>query len=177
MNNNEPSEICLSNDFIVSAIYFIRGEKVMLDTDLAMLYGVETRVLKQAVRRNVDRFPADFMFRVTKEEYDALRSQSVILKRGQHSKYLPFAFTEHGISMLSSVLNSRRAILVNIAIIRTFVQIRKLSLRHESLEEKINTLEKKFDERFKIVFQALRLLIKPMQKSGKKIGFKDYDSA
>jgi len=101
-------------ELIASKIYFIRNMKVMLDRDLAELYEVETKALKQAVRRNIDRFPADFMFELTKDEYQSLRSQIVTLKRGQHSKYAPFAFTEHGVLMLSSVLNSERAIQVNI---------------------------------------------------------------
>jgi hypothetical protein len=101
-------------ELIASKIYLIRGIKVMLDRDLAELYGVETKVLKQAVRRNIDRFPDDFMFTLIKDEYQSLRSQNVTLKRGQHSKYLPFAFTEHGVLMLSSVLNSERAVQVNI---------------------------------------------------------------
>ena len=113
---------------IQQKIYVIRGEQVMLDSDLAEMYGMETRALKQAVRRNINRFPSDFMFQLTKEEYDSLRSQIVTLKkgRGQHSKYLPYAFTEQGVAMLSSILNSDTAIEVNIAIMRTFVAVRRL---------------------------------------------------
>ena len=107
---------------IVNKIIFLRGEKVLLDRDLAKLYGVETKVVKQAVRRNIKRFPSDFMFELTKEENLSLRSQNVTLKRGRHSKYLPFAFTEQGVAMLSTVLNSERAIEVNIQIIRIFTK-------------------------------------------------------
>jgi len=116
-----------SIDFIVTKILILREEKVLLDVDLAMLYGVETKRLKEAVRRNIDRFPKDFMFELSKNEWDSLRSQIASLKkgRGTHSKYLPFAFTEQGVAMLSGILNSRRAIETNIAIMRTFVALRR----------------------------------------------------
>ena len=157
---------------IANYIYIIRGEKVMLDLDLAILYGVETRVLKQAVRRNIKRFPSDFMFELTQDEYRSLRSQFVTLKRGQHSKYPPFAFTEQGVAMLSGILNSDRAIKVNIAIMRTFVQLRKLLQTHKELADKIDKLEQKYDKQFKIVFTALKQLIKEEEKPRSKIGFK-----
>jgi phage regulator Rha-like protein len=150
---------------------FLRGEKVLLDRDLAELYGVETRVLKQAVRRNRKRFPEDFMFELTEDENRALRSQNVTLKRGQHSKYLPFAFTEQGVAMLSSVLNSDRAIEVNIAIMRAFVQLRKMIASNEELARKLDELEEKYDEQFRIVFDAIRALIEHDEKPPKKIGF------
>ena len=121
---------------ITGKIYLIRGTKVMLDSDLAELYGVETRVLKQAVRRNISRFPADFMFELTKKEYQSLRSQDVILKRGQHSKYPPFAFSEQGVAMLSSTLNSERAIQVNIQIMRAFIRLRQMIATHKDLKKK-----------------------------------------
>ncbi len=156
---------------IANYIYIIRGEKVMLDLDLAILYGVETRVLKQAVRRNIKRFPSDFMFELTQDEYRSLRSQFVILKRGQHSKYPPFAFTEQGVAMLSGILNSDRAIKVNIAIMRTFVQLRKLLQTHKELADKIDKLEQKYDKQFKIVFTAMKQLIKEEEKPRSKIGF------
>jgi hypothetical protein len=120
----ERSEM-MTIEFIQSKIIMIRGQKVMIDQDLAGLYGVQTKVLKQAVRRNIKRFPADFMFELTEEEDLSLRSQIVTLKRGQHSKYLPFAFTEQGVAMLSSVLNSERAIQVNILIMRSFTRLRQ----------------------------------------------------
>ncbi len=134
----------------------------MLDFDLAEMYEVETRVLKQAVKRNIKRFPTDFMFELTKEEFDSLRSQIVTLKntgRGQHSKYLPYAFTEQGVSMLSSVLNSEKAIEVNIAIIRTFVLIRQHALNYKDLQQKLQMLEKKYNKNFKEIYHALNLLI------------------
>ena len=135
------------------------------------MYGVETRVLKQSVRRNINRFPDDFMFELTKKEQDSLRSQIVTLKRGQHSKYPPFAFTEQGVAMLSSVLNSNRAITVNIAIMRTFTRLRKMIASHEDLRKKIEAMEKKYDERFRIVFEAIAQLIEEDVKPNKKIGF------
>ncbi len=156
---------------IVSKIVFIRDEKVLLDHDLAELYGVKTKVLKQAVRRNIKRFPDDFMFELTKEENQSLRSQNVTLKRGQHSKYLSFAFTEQGVAMLSSVLNSERAIEVNISIVRAFVQLRKMIASNNKLAGKLLEMEKKYDEQFKIVFEAIRQLMTPPETKKKKIGF------
>jgi phage regulator Rha-like protein len=137
-------------EIIASKIYLIRNLKVMLDKDLAHLYSVETKALKQAVRRNIDRFPADFMFELTREENKSLRSQNVTLKRGQHSKYLPFAFTEQGVAMLSSVLKSDRAIQVNIQIMRTFTQLRNMLSTHEDLKKKIESIEKKYDDQAQI---------------------------
>jgi len=156
---------------VANKIYAIRDTRVMLDRDLAELYGVETRALKQAVRRNIKRFPVDFMFKLNEDENQALRSQNVILKRGQHSKYLPFAFTEQGVSMLSSVLNSERAIQVNILIMRTFNRLREMLSAHKDLEQKLIALEKKYDEQFKVIFDAIRALMAPPEKPRKKIGF------
>jgi phage regulator Rha-like protein len=156
---------------IASKIYLIRGLKVMLDRDLAELYGVETKVLKQAVRRNIDRFPADFMFELTEEENQSLRSQNVTLKRGQHSKYLPFAFTEQGVAMLSSVLKSDRAIHVNIQIMRAFTQLRQMLSTHKDLKRKIESMEKKYDQQFQVVFEAIKQLLSEEDKPKKKIGF------
>jgi len=143
----------------------------MLDSDLAALYGVETRVLKQAVRRNIKRFPADFMFELTKGENRPLRSQNVTLKRGQHSKYLPFAFTEQGVAMLSSVLKSERAIEVNIEIMRAFVRLRQILASHAALARKLEELEKKYDTKFRVVFEAIRQLMEPPQSKRRHIGF------
>ena len=139
---------------IEKAIHLIRGERVMLDRDLAELYGVPTKVFNQAVKRHKERFPSDFMFQLTKEEAVSirLRSQSVTLKRGQHLKYLPYAFTEQGVAMLSSVLRSPGAVQVNIAIMRTFIQLRRLMDSNRDLARKIETMEKKYDERFAVVF-------------------------
>lgn len=147
---------------IATLVRFIRGEKVLLDSDLATLYGVETRALNQAVKRNMERFPGDFMFQLTQEEGRALlasRSQSVTLKRGQNIKYLPYAFTEQGVAMLSSVLRSQRAVEVNIAIMRTFVQLRRLMDSNRDLARKIQAMEKKYDEQFAVVFDAIKKLI------------------
>jgi hypothetical protein len=156
---------------IEQLIFLIRGQRVMLDKDLARLYCVETKVLKQAVRRNLNRFPSDFMFELTREEDISLRSQNVTLKRGQHSKYPSFAFTEQGVAMLSSVLNSERAIEVNIGIMRTFVRLREMLLAHKDLARKLAALEKKYDEQFQVVFDAIRALMAPPEKPKKPIGF------
>jgi uncharacterized protein YjcR len=162
-------------EVIVTKIIFLRGEKVLLDRDLAELYGVETKQLKRAVRRNLPRFPPDFMFELTREEYNSLRSQFGTLKRGAHSKYLPFAFTEQGVAMLSSVLNSDRAIEVNIAIMRAFVQLRRMIASNEELARKLEELEhkiKKHDEDIGLIFEAIRELMTPPDTPPKKIGFK-----
>ena len=156
---------------IANQIYFIRGVKVMLDRDLAALYEVETKVLKQAVRRNIGRFPPDFMFELTKDENSSLRSQNVTLKRGQHSKYLPFAFTEQGVSMLSSVLRSERAVQVNIQIMRTFVKIRQMVQVHVELKQELAELRSQTDERFQIVFTILDKLVNEGEEEKRKIGF------
>lgn len=166
MSNLIPAEL------IEKKIYFLRNEKVMIDRDLAELYGVEVRALKQAVRRNIERFPEDFMFELTKEEEDSLRSQTVILKgRGRHSKYRSFAFTEQGVAMLSSVLKSEQAIQVNIAIMRAFTQLRRLLATHEDLRRKIEEMEAKYDEQFGIVFEAIRQLLEEDAKPKRRIGF------
>jgi len=160
---------------LASLIYFIRGEKVMLDTDLAKLYNVETRVLKQAVRRNLDRFPKDFMFELTGEEIDHMVSQGVIPSKQIFGGAKPFAFTEQGIAMLSSVLNSRIAIQVNIAILRTFVKLRQLLIGHKDLAEKIEKMEQKYDEQFRIIFSALQQMLQEESKPRPKIGFKQKE--
>ena len=156
---------------IYEKIYLIRGARVMLDRDLAALFGVENRVLKQAVRRNIDRFPFDFMFELSKEEYQSLRSQNVILKRGQHSKYLPFVFTEQGVAMISSVLKSDRAVHVNIQIMRAFIKMRQLFISYEDLKQKIIAMERKYVKQFQIVFKAIKQLLKQDEKPKRKIGY------
>ena len=164
---------------IEQSILLIRGLKVMLDADLAVLYGVTTKALNQAVKRNIKRFPLDFMFQLNEKEYTALRSQFVTLKRGrgQHRKYLPYAFTEQGVAMLSSVINSERAILVNIEIMRAFVRLRKMLASNVALARKLTALEKKYDEQFKVVFDAIRALMTPKaDRSRKKIGFQAKES-
>lgn len=167
------SSALVSIDYEASKIYFLRQEKVILDADLAMLYGVEVRVLKQAVRRNIKRFPTDFMFELTSAEWVSLRSQFVTLEkgRGKYSKYPPFAFTEQGVAMLSGVLKSKRAIEVNIAIMRTFVALRKLMQSNKELASQIKHLEKKYDQQFKVVFEAIQQLI-IQEKEARPIGFK-----
>jgi flagellar capping protein FliD len=157
---------------IASLIYFIRGEKVMLDTDLAKLYDVETRVLKQAVRRNLDRFPEDFMFELSNEEIDRMVSQNVIPSKQIFGGAKPFAFTEQWIAMLSSVLNSKIAIQVNIAILRTFVKLRQLLKDHKDLADKIEKLEQKYDQQFKVIFTAIKQMLKEDSKPRPRIGFK-----
>ncbi len=161
---------------IQNKIFEIRGQKVMLDFDLAEMYDVETKVLKQAIKRNVNRFPSDFMFALTQKEFQGLRSQIVTSKRGG-TRYIPYAFTEQGVAMLSSVLNSEKAIQVNIIIIRTFVLIRQAALANKELYEKIIKLEKKYNKNFNEVFKALEYLIeeKMTEKDFNKrerIGFK-----
>jgi phage regulator Rha-like protein len=161
----------VSIERIVSKIYIIRETRVMLDQDLAELYDVKTKVLKQAVRRNITRFPEDFMFELTQDENRALRSQNVTLKRGQHAKYLPFAFTEQGVAMLSSVLNSDRAIQVNILIMRAFTRLRQMLVTYEELKRKIEAMESKYDYQFRVVFEAIKQLIDTEEKPKRKIGF------
>lgn len=162
--------ILTTTDFIATKILFLRDEKVLLDADMALLYGVETRVLKQAVRRNIDRFPEDFMFQLTPDEFTNLRSQFVTSSWGGQ-RYPPFAFTEQGVAMLSGILNSPRAVETNIAIMRTFVALRKLMETNKDLATKIRQLERKYDQRFKLVFDAIQKLIK-QEKEARPIGFK-----
>ena len=163
-----------------SKIVDIRGQKVILDFDLAILYEVETKVLNQAVKRNVKRFPVDFMFQLSDDEYNSLRSQIVTLEnvgRGKYRKYLPFAFTEQGVAMLSGILNSDVAINVNIAIMRTFVMIRRYALEHKEFNAKLLEIETKYDKKFSYIYEALNYLIKKeekevVQKERKQIGYK-----
>jgi phage regulator Rha-like protein len=155
-------------------ILLIRGHRVILDTDLAKLYGVPAKTINQAVRRNASRLPIDFMFQLTVEEATALRSQFVTLKtgRGQHRKYRPYVFTEQGVAMLSSVLHSERAIQVNIAIMRAFVQLREMISSNKGLARRLNELEKKYDSQFRVVFEAIRELMAEPEPKVKRIGFK-----
>ena len=149
----------LSLERIENSIFLIRGYKVMLDEHLAQLYGVTTSALVQAVKRNEGRFPSDFMFQLTPEEYMALRSQIVISVGRTGRRYPPFAFTQEGVAMLSSVLRSERAIEANIAIMRTFVKLRELMVSHRELADKITALERRYDVQFKVVFRSIRELI------------------
>jgi len=179
---------------LATLVHYLRHEKVILDSDLAELYGVPTKVLNQAVQRNLGRFPSDFMFQLTENEEanlrsqigtsknagNSLRSQIVTLKRGQHRKYLPYAFTEQGVAMLSSVLRSERAVEVNIAIMRTFVQLRRLMESNALLAEKIEALEEKYadhDQQFQLVFEAIKQLIAAPTPPAKELGFHTIPSA
>lgn len=159
---------------LYSAIHVIRGVKVMVDRDLAMLYGVETKVLVQSVARNIDRFPSDFMFQLTKDELLNLRSQIVMSRPGRGGlRRPPYVFTEQGVAMLSSVLRSKRAVLVNIQIIRAFVQMRELIRSSHDLQLRIDALEKQYDKQFKIVFDAIRRLMREENsEEEKQIGFR-----
>ena len=160
-------------EVIERKIYLIRGQKVMLDNDLAELYKVETRTLIQAVKRNTKRFPLDFMFQLNNQEVISLRSQIVISKTGRGGRrYLPYVFTEQGVAMLSSVLNSDRAIEVNIQIMRAFVKLREMIASHKELAKKLDELESKYDEQFKVVFDAIRELMTPSVPKKSKIGFR-----
>jgi hypothetical protein len=156
----------------------IRGHRVILDSDLAELYEVEIKVLNQAVKRNIARFPDDFMFQLTAEEAARLRSQIVTLKagRGEHRKYLPYAFTEQGVAMLSSVLHSDRAVHVNIEIMRAFVRLRQMLASNVELARKLASLERKYDAQFKVVFDAIRELMTPPEPNKKRpIGFGPWE--
>ena len=185
----------VQEESIEQAILLIRGEKVLLDADLAALYGVATRVLIQAVKRNAERFPPDFIFQLTKEEVDLLRSQFVTSKSASRldqgdseilrsqfviskigdprggRRYLPYAFTEQGVAMLSSVLHSPRAIAVNIEIMRTFIRLRRMLASHADLARKLEALEKKYNAQFKVVFDAIRQLMAPPAPKRRRIGF------
>jgi hypothetical protein len=154
-------------------ILLLRGERVMLDADLAILYVVPTKALVQAVKRNRERFPEDFMFRLTAEEHAILRSQTVTSKPGHGGRRtLPYAFTEHGVAMLSSVLRSSRAVQVNIEIVRTFVRLRSMLSTHTDLARKLAALEKKYDAQFRVVFDAIRELMAPPPKPRRPMGFR-----
>ena len=159
------------SEVIQGKMILIRGQKVMLDADLARLYEVFTKRLNEQARRNSRRFPSDFMFQLTKEEYEILRSQFATSSWGGR-RYLPFAFTEQGVAMLSSVLESERAVLVNVEIMRTFVRLREILATHKDLARKLEELEKKYDEQFAVVFEAIRELMTPPEPPPKRrIGF------
>ncbi|HTP51399.1 MAG TPA: ORF6N domain-containing protein [Anaeromyxobacteraceae bacterium] len=157
---------------IERGILIVRGHRVMLDEYLASLYGVEVKVLNQAVKRNVERFPADFMFQLTAEEAQNLRSQTVTSSSWGGRRYLPLAFTEQGVAMLSSVLRSERAVRVNIEIMRAFVRLRQVLQSNAALAQKLAALERKYDAQFKVVFDAIRELMEPPAKAQRRIGFR-----
>ena len=165
-------EAIIPVEMIEKKILLIRGEKVMLDADLAELYGVETKILVRAIKRNVDRFPSDFMIQLNKEEFENLRFQFGTSSRWGGRRYLPYAFTEQGVAMLSSVLNSDRAIKVNIEIMRAFVSLRQLLASNKELAKRFDELEKKYDSQFKVVFDAIRQLMIPPEPKRRKIGFR-----
>jgi hypothetical protein len=178
MSDDLKSQIVISKpplraEDISQRIYTVRGQRVMLDADLAELYNVSIKRLNEAVRRNAERFPEDFMFQLSREEADSLRSQIATLKtgRGQHRKFLPYAFTEQGVAMLSSVLNSKQAIQVNIAIMRAFVRMRRMLVSNEELSRKVDLLEKQYDAHFRVVFDAIGALMEPPKTPHRRIGF------
>ncbi len=157
---------------IENRIFLIRGLKIMLSAHLSELYGVEHRVLMQAVKRNIERFPEDFMFQLDNNEYKVLKSQIVISNRGRGGvRHNPYAFTEQGVAMLSSVLRSKRAVEVNIQIMRTFVKLREMLISHEELARKLKEMEKKYDKQFAVVFKAIAQLMTPPEKKKGKVGF------
>ena len=167
------SELLVPVEMIERRIYFVREQKVMLDSELAELYQVPTKVFNQAVRRNRTRFPKDFMFQLSRAEDESLRSQIVTSKIGRGGRrYRPYVFTEQGVSMLSSVLNSERAVQVNIAIMRAFVRLREMVGSNKELATKLEALEKKYDGQFRVVFQAIRKLMQPPPSTtSRRIGF------
>ncbi len=172
-----PKAISIKETTIESKIYLIRGQKVMMDSDLAEMYGVETKRLKEQVKRNIDRFPEDFMFELTSEEAEAFsRSQFATLKRGYNIKYLPYAFTEHGVLMLSSVLRSKQATEVNIRIMRVYSKMKELLMLNKDILLKLEKLESasdKHDKDIKIIFSYIKKLIEqPVKEKTSRIGFK-----
>lgn len=166
------SRLVIPEERIIQRIIVIRGEKVMLDVHLAELYGVETRVLKPAVKRNLDRFPADFLYELSDKEVDEVVSQNVIPHRKYFGGAFPFAFTETGVAMLSSILKSGRAVEMNIAIIRTFIELRKIAVNYEDILKKLKQIENNYDGKFKELYQALDHLINLPTPTSRKIGFK-----
>lgn len=165
------SDALIPMERIQGSILLMRKQRVILDADLAALYGVETKVLVQAMKRNIERFPDDFMFQLTKDEFSFLRSQFVTSSQWGGRRYPPYAFTEQGIAMLSSVLRSKQAVQVNIEIMRTFVQLRKITADHKALARRLNKLEEKYDEQFAVVFDAIRGLMQPPEPKKRPIGF------
>ena len=165
------SEALLPVERIETVIFYARGERVILDADIAVLYGVETKALVRAVKRNMDRFPQDFMFQLTPEEVSNLRYQFGTSSWGGR-RYLPYAFTEQGVAMLSGVLRSEQAVKVNVEIMRAFVRLRRMVNEQAELARKLEALEERYDEQFKVVFDALRELMAPPEETeGRRIGF------
>ncbi len=171
--------IAVPDEVVISKIYLIRGQKVMIDRDLAELYGAETKRLKEAVRRNVERFPTDFMFEMNKDEFEQWRKESITESEDRQGlRYAPFCFTEQGVTMLSCVLNSKRAIEVNIQVIRIFTRLRELVLTHKDILLKLEQLERKVvgqDGDIKLIFKYLKELLNPKAEPMRKIGFKQKE--
>jgi hypothetical protein len=171
-----PGDLASLEKHIAGAIIFLRGHRVLLDRDLAALYQVDTKTLKRAVRRNTERFPSDFMFQLTKQEFANLRYQSGTSSSWGGERYPPFAFTEQGVAMLSSALRSQRAVLVNVEIMRTFVRLRQMLTVNSELTRRLDDLEKKYDVQFKVVFDTIRALMSPKGLPGKRpIGFTSWE--
>jgi hypothetical protein len=179
------SKLAIPPERVEKQILLIRGQKVMLDSDLAELYGVETKAFNQAVRRNIERFPGDFMFELTADEFESLRSHfgasslrsQIVTSKGRGGRrYNPLAFTEQGVAMLSSVLRSERAVQVNIAIMRAFVKLREMLASNRDLARRLDEMEGKYDAQFRVVFDAIRKLMKPPQKRRPRIGFRSPDT-
>jgi len=170
------SQLAIPAERIERRILLIRGQKVMLSPDLAELYEVAPRALVQAVKRNLQRFPADFMFQLTKDEYANLKSQFVTSSWGGARRATPYAFTEQGVAMLSGVLHSKRAVQVNIAIMRAFVKLRELLASHHNFSRRLDEMEKKYDAQFRVVFDAIRQMMSPPAKPSRKIGFRSTGS-
>jgi ORF6N domain-containing protein len=168
------ASLTIPTERIERSILFIRNEKVLLDSDLANLYEVNTKALNQAVSRNRDRFPRDFMFRLSRQEVEELNRSQIVTGSQKHRdpRFRPYAFTEQGVAMLSSVLRSRRAVLVNVAIMRTFVRLRQMLASNAELGRKLAELEKKYDDQFKVVFDAIRELMTPPASKPRQIGFR-----
>ena len=166
------SLVRVSRKPIENTILIIREEKVILDSDLAALYGVETRALIQAIKRNRKRFPADFLFQLTKVEFASLRSQIVISKSRGGRRSLPYAFTEHGAIMAANLLNSERAIKASVEVVRAFVRLRQMIASNAELAKRLDDLERQYDEKFEVVFAAIRQLMAPPQPKTKQIGFR-----
>jgi hypothetical protein len=171
---NATSKLAIPEERIEQRILLIRGQKVMLDADLAGLYGVSTKRFNEQIRRNPNRFPSDFMFRLSKSEFKALRSQFATSSSWGGRRYAPLAFTEQGVAMLSSVLRSERAVQVNIAIMRAFVKLRGILASHADLARKLNEMEKRYDAQFRVVFDAIRELMAPPAKPRRRIGFEAH---
>jgi hypothetical protein len=174
MRPSNLSEKLMPIDSLAGRIFLIRGRKVMLDADLAQLYGVTTKRLNEQVKRNIDRFSDDFMFRLTLDEGKwvlSLRSQFATLKRGQHLKYAPYAFAEHGAVMAANILNSQVAVRASIQVVRAFVRLRDIVATHTELARKLEQMEKKYDSQFKVVFDAIRELMTPPPSTNRQIGF------